>query len=145
MWHHKQLPLYYSILYPCSYDRPYLFWEAILELEQVKAVYFYLSFCLKSFKNSIYTFGGLFGVFFDDFFPNTENKTHSDLTMRVPELGGILGLDLKPLYFKPGSKAISINSKFSRSMLFLGHQFSSIITAKIIVANYFPNFMCVSF
>lgn len=67
--------------------------------------------------------------------------------MRVQELGGILGLDLKPLYFKPfpGSKAISINFKYSPSILFLGHQFSSIITAKIIVTNYFSNSMCMSF
>lgn len=85
------------------------------------------------------------GFFF--FFPNTGNKTHADLTTRVQELGGIPGLNLKPLYFKsfPGSKAISINFKYSLSILFLGHQFSSTITAKITVTNYFPNFTCLSF
>lgn len=49
MWHHKQLLLCNCILYSCCYDRPSLFWEALLELGQMMAVYLYLTFCLKSF------------------------------------------------------------------------------------------------
>lgn len=81
------------------------------------------------------------------FLPNTENKIHSNLILRVQEVDGILGLGLKPLYFKPcpASKIMSKNFKYSPSILFLAHQFSSIITAKTIAANYFPNVTCMSF
>jgi len=47
-------------LHSCCYDRPYLFYEATAELEQMKTAYLYLCFHLEFLKNSIFMLCGFF-------------------------------------------------------------------------------------